>query len=163
MMVVCVGGITYISGFSVEQRALCRNAYIDALISLTPCVGKVTEEPSVCVAVSQPEMRFTLSCLYARRAPRLSKRYVSNSALKAWSAAGCKDRHLFSSLLWSLFPDVCGGEVGFGFFVFFLSFFSFRAGAVLLSSCFCVHERRAKRKPLVSGINISTKSVLADS
>lgn len=60
--------------FSVEQRNLCGNACIDALISLTRCVGKVTEEPSVRVAVSQPEMRFTLSCLYACRAPRLSKK-----------------------------------------------------------------------------------------
>jgi len=82
---------------------------MDTLISLTRCVGKVTEEPSVCVAVSQPEMCLTLSCLYARRAPCLSKRYVSNSALKRWSAAGCKDRHVFSFLLWSLFPDVWGG------------------------------------------------------
>lgn len=85
--------------FSVEQRALCGNACIDALISLTHCVGKVTAKPSVRVAVSQPEKRRTLRCLYARRAPWLVKRYVSNSALKAWSAARCKDRRLFSPFL----------------------------------------------------------------
>ena len=114
-----MGGGNYLHfWFSVEQRAFCGNACIDALISLTHCVGKVTEKPSVCVAVSEPEMRFTLSCLYACRAPWLSKRYVSNSALKAWSAAGYKDRHLFSSLLWSLFPDVSGG-FGVGFFCLF--------------------------------------------
>lgn len=48
--------------------------------------------------------------------------------------------------------------------VVFISIFFFpEAGAILLSSCFCVHERRAKRKCLVSGINIFTKSVLAGS
>lgn len=41
--------------------------------------------------------------------------------------------------------------------------FFFPARAILLYSCFYVHESREKRKPLVSGINISTKSVLADS
>lgn len=91
MVVRGVWGDYLQSWFSVEQRAFCGNACIDALISLTRCVGKVTEEPSVCVAVSQPEMRFTLSCLYLCRAPRLSERCVGNSALKAWFVAGCKD------------------------------------------------------------------------
>lgn len=107
--------------FSVEQRDLCGNACIDALISLTRCVGKVTEEPSVRGAVSQPEMRFTLSCLYACRAPRLSERCVGNSALVYRWVQGSTDRHLFSSLPWSLFSDVCEGVWVVALALFFFS------------------------------------------
>lgn len=128
--------------FSVEQRDLCGNACIDALISITRCVGKVTEEPSVRVAVSQPEMRFTLSCLYACRAPRLSERCVGNLASKAWSVAGCKDRHLFSSLPWPLFSDVCEGVWVMGSVSIF--FFPPRQGlfCFLLSSVFMKAEQK---------------------
>lgn len=47
--------------------------------------------------------------------------------------------------------------------VFVSIFFFPEAGAILLSSCFCVRERGTKRKCLVSGINVFTKSALADS
>lgn len=51
----------------------------------------------------------------------------------------------------------------FEWWVLSLFFFFPEAGAILLSSCFCVRERGTKRKCLVSGINVFTKSALADS